>query len=67
MPFERARSDLYLGERLRRASKPRDAREPLHTALEIFDVLAAEPWAERARKELRASGETVRRPDPGPK
>jgi DNA-binding CsgD family transcriptional regulator len=65
MPFERARSDLYLGERLRRAGKPREAREPLHAALETFDELAAEPWGERARKELRASGETVRRRDPG--
>ncbi len=64
MPFERARSDLYLGERLRRAGKPRDARAPLHAALETFNELAAEPWAERARKELRATGETVRRPDP---
>jgi DNA-binding CsgD family transcriptional regulator len=66
MPFERARTDLYLGERLRRAGKPRDARAPLHDALEIFDGLVAEPWAERARRELRATGETVRRPDPGP-
>ena len=64
MPFERARTELYLGERLRRAGKPREAREPLHAALATFDALAAEPWAERARKELRASGETVRRPDP---
>jgi DNA-binding CsgD family transcriptional regulator len=64
MPFERARSDLYLGERLRRAGKPREAREPLHAALVTFDELAAEPWGERPRKELRASGGTVRRRDP---
>jgi DNA-binding CsgD family transcriptional regulator len=64
MPFERARADLYLGERLRRAGKPKEAREPLHAALATFDELAAEPWAERTRKELRATGETVRRRDP---
>jgi DNA-binding CsgD family transcriptional regulator len=64
MPFERARADLYLGERLRRAGKPKDAREPLHAALATFDELAAEPWAERARRELRATGEAVRRRDP---
>jgi DNA-binding NarL/FixJ family response regulator len=50
---------------LRRAGKPREAREPLHAALATFDELAAEPWGERARKELRATGETVRRRDPG--
>jgi DNA-binding CsgD family transcriptional regulator len=66
MPFERARSDLSLGERLRRSGNRQDAREALHAALATFDELAAEPWAERARRELRATGETVRKPDPAP-
>jgi DNA-binding CsgD family transcriptional regulator len=35
----------------------------LRAALETFEDLGAEPWAERARQELRASGETARRRD----
>jgi DNA-binding CsgD family transcriptional regulator len=63
-PFERARTELCLGERRRRARHPSDAREPLRAALETFERLGATPWAERARSELRASGETTRRRDP---
>ena len=63
-PFERARTELCLGERRRRARQPASAREPLHAALETFERLGATPWAERARSELRASGETARRRDP---
>ena len=33
-------------------------------AVETFDALGAAPWAERARRELQASGETARRRDP---
>ena len=36
----------------------------MRAALEGFDQLGAEPWADRARAELRASGETARRRDP---
>jgi DNA-binding NarL/FixJ family response regulator len=46
-------------ERLRRAQRRRDARIQLRVAADIFDRLDARPWAERARAELRASGETV--------
>ena len=53
-PFERARTELAYGERLRRAGRPEDAREQLRAALETFDRLGAEPWADRARGELRA-------------
>ena len=35
----------------------------MRAALETFEDLGAEPWAERARQELRASGETARRRD----
>ncbi len=38
-----------------------DAREPLRQALDTFETLGASFWAERARQELRASGETARR------
>jgi len=63
-PFEQARTHLCYGERLRRARRRRDARTQLRAAIEIFDRLDAVPWAERARAELRATGESV--PDPGP-
>ena len=52
---------LCYGERLRRLRRPRDAREHLHEALETFERIGARPWAERARAELRASGERLRR------
>jgi DNA-binding CsgD family transcriptional regulator len=61
--FERARTELCLGERRRRAGRRTDAREPLRAALATFDALGAAPWAERASAELRATGETVRRRD----
>jgi DNA-binding CsgD family transcriptional regulator len=63
-PFELARTELCYGERLRRAGRRRDARDPLRTALARFEQLAAVPWAARAAAELRATGETVRRRDP---
>ena len=57
MPFEHARTLLCFGERLRRARQRADAREPLKEALETFERLGARGWAERARTELRATGE----------
>jgi DNA-binding CsgD family transcriptional regulator len=57
MPFERARTLLCFGERLRRARQRADAREPLKQALETFERLGARGWAERTRTELRATGE----------
>ncbi len=60
-PFERARTELCYAERLRRARKRADARARLRSALDVFDALGATPWSERARAELRASGQTTRR------
>jgi DNA-binding CsgD family transcriptional regulator len=60
-PFERARTELAFGEFLRRARRPRESREHLRAALDGFEALGAELWAERARVELRASGQTARR------
>jgi len=57
--FQLGRTNLYYGERLRRARRRRDARTHLRAAIEIFDRLGARPWAERAWAELRATGETV--------
>jgi DNA-binding CsgD family transcriptional regulator len=61
--FERARTELCLGERLRRAGRRTDARPPLRAALDAFDALGAAPWADRASAELQATGETARRRD----
>jgi DNA-binding CsgD family transcriptional regulator len=63
-PFERARNELLYGEWLRRERRRVDARPHLRAALELFQQLALPPWEERARAELRASGETARRRDP---
>ena len=62
-PFERARSELAYGEFLRRARRRVDARPHLRAALDGFDSLGATMWAERARVELRATGQTARKRD----
>jgi DNA-binding CsgD family transcriptional regulator len=62
--FERARTELVYGERLRRAKRRVEAREHLRSAIELFDGLGAAPWSEQARRELRASGESIPRRDP---
>ncbi|WP_445149485.1 ATP-binding protein [Baekduia sp. Peel2402] len=62
--FEEARTRLCRGEARRRARRRVDARDDLRRALELFDELGAAPWAERARSELEATGETARRRDP---
>ena len=62
--FERARTELCFGERLRRRGHRRDSRMHLGAALEAFEGRGAVPWAERARTELRASGLTLRRRQP---
>jgi len=63
-PYDAARAELAYGEHLRRAGHRVDAREHLKRALDTFRDLAADPLAERAAAELRASGETARRRDP---
>ena len=58
---ELARSHLLYGEWLRREGRRSDAREPLRTAHEMLTTMGAEAFAERARRELAATGETVRK------
>jgi len=55
-PFERARTLLALGSAQRRARQKRAARESLQAALDVFDRLGAQPWAERTRSELARIG-----------
>jgi DNA-binding CsgD family transcriptional regulator len=58
---ELARSRLVYGEWLRRSNRRTDARELLRVAHADFSRFGAEAFAERARRELLATGETVRR------
>ncbi|MEV4539242.1 AAA family ATPase [Asanoa sp. NPDC049518] len=61
-PFDRARLQLTYGAALRRAHRVTESRPPLRAAAATFDSLGATPWADRARAELRATGETRRKP-----
>ena len=64
-PFDLATVHLLSGEHLRRTHAVRRARSQLEAAIDIFDRLGAEPWAVRARRELRATGRTRVRPESG--
>jgi DNA-binding CsgD family transcriptional regulator len=55
-PFDRARTHLAYGARLRRSRDRAGARLQLHSALELFEHLGAAPWVERTRAELVSSG-----------
>ena len=56
-----ARAQLLYGEWLRRQGRRLDARAPLRAAHEVFSSMEAAAFAERARRELRATGEKLRR------
>lgn len=58
-PMARARSELLYGEWLRRMRRRSESRAPLRGALRVFERIGAKSWAERARSELRATGESV--------
>ena len=58
---ELARAHLLYGEWLRRAGRRVDARAHLRTAHDLFGAIGMEAFAERARGELLATGERVRR------
>jgi DNA-binding NarL/FixJ family response regulator len=59
-PFIRARVQLAYGEWLHQRRHDFAARAPLRAAREAFDALGVIPWSERARQQLRATGETSR-------
>ncbi len=58
---ELARAHLLYGEWLRREKRRVDARKHLRTAHEMLTAIGMEGFAERARRELVATGETVRK------
>jgi ATP/maltotriose-dependent transcriptional regulator MalT len=58
---ELARAHLLYGEWLRRENRRVEAREQLRTAHQILVAIGMEAFAERARKELQATGEKVRK------
>jgi DNA-binding CsgD family transcriptional regulator len=59
-PFLRARIGLSYGEWLHQQRHDTASRAPLRAARETFDALGIVPWSERARQQLRATGETSR-------
>jgi DNA-binding CsgD family transcriptional regulator len=56
-----ARAQLLYGEWLRRQGRRVDAREQLRIADQLYSSMGMEGFAERARRELRATGETARK------
>jgi DNA-binding CsgD family transcriptional regulator/tetratricopeptide (TPR) repeat protein len=63
---ELARAHLLYGEWLRRENRRADARTQLRTAHDLLSAIGAAAFAERARRELMATGETVHRRVHGP-
>ncbi|MFF5468107.1 AAA family ATPase [Streptomyces achromogenes] len=60
--LELAKTELFHAHRLRRARRPRPARELLREAVQIFQQYGAASWARRATEELRATGARLQVP-----
>jgi DNA-binding CsgD family transcriptional regulator len=65
-PYQRARTLLCYGERLRRGGRRRESRSVLREALDLFARAGAAVWERRAREELEATGAVVHRGGPSP-
>ncbi len=58
-PFEHARLQMAFGAWLRRQRRITESRPYLRAARDAFEALGMHPWADKARAELRASGERI--------
>lgn len=65
--FDYAQVKLSFGAWLRRQRRITESRPHLRVAREAFDALGVSPWADKARAELRASGERSREPARAPR
>jgi DNA-binding CsgD family transcriptional regulator/tetratricopeptide (TPR) repeat protein len=63
-PFHHARLEMAFGAWLRRQRRITESRPFLRSARDAFDTLGLQPWADKARAELRASGERTAEPAP---
>ena len=63
-PFHHARLEMAFGAWLRRRRRITESRPHLRSARDAFDALVLQPWADKARAELRASGERTAEPAP---
>jgi DNA-binding CsgD family transcriptional regulator/tetratricopeptide (TPR) repeat protein len=61
-PFDFARLEMSYGTWLRRQRRITESRPHLRAARDMFDALGVGPWADKARAELRASGEKIAEP-----
>ena len=61
-PFDFARLEMSYGSWLRRQRRITESRPHLRAARDMFEALGVQPWADKARAELRASGETIPEP-----
>lgn len=65
-PFDFARLEMSYGSWLRRQRRITESRPHLRAARDMFNALGVQPWADKARAELRASGERIPEPTRAP-
>jgi DNA-binding CsgD family transcriptional regulator len=63
-PFDHAVAEMSYGAWLRRRRRITESRPHLRAARDAFDALGVRPWADKARAEMRASGERDAEPAP---
>jgi ATP/maltotriose-dependent transcriptional regulator MalT len=65
-PFDVARLEMSYGSWLRRQRRITESRPHLRAARDAFDAIGVQSWADKARAELRASGESIPEPARAP-
>src|SRR5215467_2368658 len=66
-PFDYARLEMSYGGWLRRQRRITESRPHLRAARDLFEALGVQPLADKARAELRASGERIAEPAKAPR